>query len=167
MVEVTLSKHGGFGGYIDIIQSLDSSEEITIQGLCRCIGVIIIWERKKIYPKEEFISQYATTSFHIPPYIGKAKGARSSFFRLINNFKQVFEPKMLYYCGGKIDTPTNKVFYKRSKQLFLLPLKKLFPEMETYGMTPTTDQAYSNMHMNEFLEITFEKFVYNSVPESI
>lgn len=162
MVEVKITKHGGFGGYVDILQSLDSSEEIVIEKLCRCIGIIIFWEKKDSCPKEELVAKYATTSFHIPPYIGNAKGARSSFFRLLNNLKQVFEPKIIYYCGGKIDTPVNKVHYNRSKRFFLYPLKILFPKAEILGMNPTPNQAYSNMYMNEFLEVYLERFVYNT-----
>jgi hypothetical protein len=68
----------------------------------------------------------------------------------------------LFYCGGKIDTEQNRIHYERSKNFFILPLQKLFPDMHIEGLDPVSTQASSSMYMNEFLEIVIERFDYTT-----
>jgi hypothetical protein len=79
MVEITLTKEGGFGGYVDFFQSLDSSKEILIEGCCRCIGIIIIWKKEKVFLKNFGHPNTPVVPFTYPPIQEKQKAVGRSF----------------------------------------------------------------------------------------
>ena len=115
MIEITLTDTGGFGGCTDFMHSLDSAEDILIENCCRCIGVILLWERKTDCPKHVIATKYVVSGFHIPPYGGDARNSRKQFFRILKDFKKWFNLQAVYYCGGKINTEINRMHYERSK----------------------------------------------------
>ncbi len=160
MIEVTLTNNSGFSGWTHFIHSIDASEEILIEDCCRCIGLLFFWERKKDCPKGMFVSRYAVSAFHIPPYERKPKTSRRQFFDIINRLSNYFDLREVAYCGGKIDTKTNAVHYERSKNFFLFPLQHLFPQSVIHGLEPTSNQHSSGMYMNEFLEVVFDRTEY-------
>jgi hypothetical protein len=136
MIEVTLTETGGFGGLTDFIHSRDTAEDILIEGCCRCIGILLFWKKRTDCPKSIVTTLYAVSAFHIPPYGGDAKYSRKQFFRILNDFKELFDLEEVYYCGGKINTPINRIHYERSKKFFLHPLKHLFPQAIIEGNIP-------------------------------
>lgn len=144
----------------DFIHGIDNAEEILIEDCCRCIGLLIFWKKRENCPKHIFTTQYAISGFHIPPKSGDPKRSRRQFFRILNDFNQFFELKEVFYCGGKINNKINQRHYELSRRYFIEPLKHLFPNCNMFGMDPTPIQHSSSMYMNEFLEVTFERFEY-------
>lgn len=164
MEEIPLAENGGFQGKHFAFHGVDDAPVLCIEGLARCIGIIIIWKRKEDFPNKRysFVPRFLASGLHIPPYGGKSKNPRRQIFKALKRMEKFFEPVIFVHAGGKIDTPVNRVHYKNSKRFFLKQFERRFlqinPKLQIARFEPKEDQLVCILSMNEFLEILFESY---------
>jgi hypothetical protein len=115
----------------------------------RCIGILIFWK-----PKKAEDAVHSITGAHIAPHAGKSiKKVRKGFFRKLLDQMEFSEPYLVIIAGGRIDTPTNIMHYKRSLRYFGFPFEEKFPGLQVSVYKPQKNITSTTLIVDEKGEI--------------
>lgn len=147
MIPVTLSKKG-HGRWITQHFGANGHkmQPMIIPRCARCFGIFIFWKARvggKII--------YSITGLHLPPGTPRyTKYTGKEVLRRLMKELPLSQPYYLIACGGNINTPQNRFFYKKSWQHYLSPFKIVYPDLQVnmYAVEKNTVQTTMYLHEN-------------------
>jgi hypothetical protein len=145
MIPITLSKRGS-GRWITQHFGINDwkIEPMVIPSCGRCFGIFIFW--KTIFENKIV---YSITGAHLPPGTPKyTKYTGKYFFHQLSKDMPKAEPYLVVVCGGNINTPQNRFFYKKSRRHYLVPFLKMYPNIQItmYAVEENTVQSTMFLH---------------------
>jgi hypothetical protein len=146
MTPVLLSKKGG-ARWITQHYGINGwkLQPMIIPRCARCTGVFIFW--KTIFPKAV---AYSVTAGHIPPM--PRKYTREIQKDLLKNFHDGTlgsEPYLIVFCGGRIDTPQNKYWYKLAAKRYVQFADRVYKDIPVMVVVPNKTTTGTNLYLHE------------------
>lgn len=147
MIPVTLSKKGharwitqhfGINGW--------GMQPMVVPRCARCFGILIFW---KTVLGDKIV--YSITGIHLPPGTPKyTKYIKKELFRRLPKEVPGGEPYYIIACGGKVNNPQNRFYYKKSVRNYLLPFERKFPnvQIDKFAVKEDTVQTTMFLHKN-------------------